>query len=166
MDLNFISIVTDVTNLNFPLRQIYVGRGSFVNMRLPLIDTERFTAAVCIEQLVEGAEPFRFEFTVNETNGKFEKRIPGWAFVNAGNTSYQILVYDTENSNAVCWCGRGKLVVKEVLSGAVIPEVPTATPPSFYVEHPVTHLWHKVVGALNDDGQLTWTTEDEGVEHV
>jgi hypothetical protein len=166
MDLPYITLCLDLTHLNFPLRPLYVGRGGFLNLAVSGIDTSRFSASVIIGQVLDGAEPHRFDFDVSSDGKRFEKRVPGHAFLSAGAVPYEVHVYDTQENGAYCWAGRGKLTVRGALAAVEDPGAPPNLPPSFYVQHPVTMLWHKVVGALNSDGDLTFKTEEEGVENV
>lgn len=166
MSIPYITLFLDLTHLNFPLRPVYVGRGSFLNLAVKGIDTERFSASVVIGQLLAGAEPFRFDFAVSEDGGRFETRVPGYAFLNVGAVPYEVHVTERDSPEGFCWAGRGKISVRESLASGTVPPAPSGTPPSFYIQHPVTQLWHKVVGVLNSDGDLTWTTDPNGVDHV
>lgn len=166
MGLPYIHITVDMANVNYPLRQIYVGQGSAMNLRISGFDTERFTAAVLIHPLVEGATAARFDAALDETTGFLMCHISGWGLTVDGTTDYEILIFDSDSTNEAYWTGRGKLVIRKALQVAEIPGAPVVTPPQGYVQHPVTHLWHKVVAELNDLNQIVLTTSEEGVEHV
>lgn len=158
-----IVIRLDPLNVNFPLRQIYVGQGSTLRLRLTGFDAALFTAAVFIHPVVEGGTPARFDAALNAATGFHEVKVEGWSLTVPGTADYEIVIYDSEIPEGATakdpyWSGWGKIVVKPSLIDAVIPELPEGQFPAGYVQHPVTGLWSKIVGEVNDLGQLTLTT--------
>ena len=165
MNLACVEINPNVVQLNFPLRQIFVGVGSFLNVAVTGIDTARFTAAAVIGQVGPEAEPLRFDFGVSGDSKRFEQRIPGYAFLSAGNVAYEIQLFDSEDSGAVFWAGRGLLTVRPMMISGATSTPPPKLPIVFSIQDPDTLLWHKVVGAKNSDGELTMEIEKEGIPY-
>jgi hypothetical protein len=160
-----ILITVDPQNLNIPLRQVFVGQGSALKLQLAGFDAEQFTAAVFIHALTEGADPARFDAVLNDDD-VYEVKISGWSLNVPGNTEYEVTIFDSDDANQVYWSGRGKLTIRRAITSAPLPQPPEVTPPSSYIQHPTTGLWHKVVGSLNELGQLSLEVSPEGVEHV
>lgn len=162
-----ILIKLDPANVNFPLRQIYTGKGSTLRLRLSGFDAALFTAAVFIHPATSGGTPSRFDAALNAATGFHEVKVAGWALSVPGTTDYEVVIYDNElpegaSAKDPYWSGWGKIVVKPSLIDAAVPELPAGQFPAGYVQHPVTGLWHRIVGEVNDLGQLALTISQEG----
>lgn len=124
MGLPFILITVNLSALNEPLRQIYVGQGSALNLRLAGFDTERFEAKAIVLPIPDSdGEKVSFDFERLE-DGTMWCHITGMCMPTAGTTSYQIDLFDKETEGEIYWGGRGKLVVQSAETGD-IPNPPT-----------------------------------------
>ena len=74
---------------------------------------------------------------------------------------YHVLGTDT-NGNAR-WLGSGPLEVRDNPANGS-PVVPEIIPADTYIRNPATGLYHKLTAAVDEDGNLTISLEEEGVE--
>lgn len=74
---------------------------------------------------------------------------------------YHIVATDTNGNPR--WLGTGPLIVRDNPADGS-PVTPEIIPADTYIRNPVTGLYHKLIAAVNEYGELTTTLDPEGIE--
>lgn len=168
MKANYIHLRPD--RLNQPLATCPVGKlSSAVFIICGDIPDDVDALAVQVERTVDPQthQP-RPNFTAAATrqaDGTFRCYLSPFCFpdVSAEGLCYHVVATDqqapTPNPR---WLGTGALrVLENPANGS--PVTPEIIPRDCYAYNPVTGLYHKIVAEVNEDGQITIATEQQGI---
>lgn len=144
---------------NFPLKPVWIGVNSnalFLLLGVP----SGFTARLYLTKVGASVAVF-FDASVSDS-GAVTVFVAGANFPAAGTgAKYEILLTETETGHPY-WCGEGLVTVKAASSGTVTAGFGNAM--ETYVRNPTTGKYHKVTASINEIGEVTSVTSQEGID--
>lgn len=145
---------------NFPLKPVWVGVNSdalFVLDRVPAGCTARLYVTK-----INAAIAVYFDANISTTTGAVYIHVAGANFPAAGTGGkYEVLLLETTTGHSY-WAGAGLLNVLPASNGTVTAGYGNAM--DTYVRDPATGLYYRVWAEINEDGDVTTHTDQEGVE--
>ena len=152
----------DESRLNYPLTPISAGVLS--SHYVELVDVPDTVQALGILfEYGANAETFRAECT-RQGDGLWKCYAMPYIFPAADNTGelhYHVVATDDRGNEQ--WLGTGLLsVYRNPANGS--SDAPTVVPKDCYIRNPTTGLYHKLTAEVDEDGNLTVSLEEEGVE--
>ena len=161
MTTNFIELHPD--RLDLPLAPCAVGRASSavftvggdipddvetLSIKVEYMDGQNLASYVAAGDLRDDGS-FRVYFA------------PAYFPVASESLKYHVI--GTDSGGNPRWLGTGLLrILANPANGAAVP--PSILPPASYAYNPATGLYHKIFAEVNDLGEITLSTEQEGVE--
>jgi hypothetical protein len=156
------TIDVDESRLNFPLRPLYAGRLSSLDVTI-LGVPKNVTALAIYVGRVDAEQPFMVACEPAAGGcGTWKCYLSPWCFPAVAN-GLKYNVMGTREGNVSKWLGCGQLTIAETPAGAT-PVPPPIVPDDTYIRNPVTGLYHKVTASVDEAGNLTMVLDSEGVE--
>ena len=158
-------VEVNIERVNLPLRPIYVGQQSALKIHV-LGDLPEGSGVTAVITPPGGGEPWKFPaYAKNDDRIVY---VPGWAFINAGQASYEILAEtppkDGSSEPDNFWLGRGLLTVIGAVNFGSAP-TPPPVPAGWWWKNRDDGLWYKVeLVADADTGKSTIQIGVEGHE--
>lgn len=160
MKTNYITIRPD--RLNFPLDQCAVGRLSSAVFTVGgEIPDDIEAIGVRIEYDDDGSTETYTAIGVKQADGTWRVYIAP-AYFPAESTELKYHVIGTDSTGNPRWLGTGCLrILDNPANGSDVR--PDILPRNSYAYNPVTGLYYKILAEVNELGEITLTTDQEGI---
>ena len=160
MKTNYITIRPD--RLNFPLDQCAVGRLSSAVFTVGgEIPDDIEAIGVRIEYADDGSTETYTAIGVKQADGTWRVYIAP-AYFPAESTELKYHVIGTDSNGNPRWLGTGclRIIENPARGSSVVPDI---VPRNSYAYNPVTGLYYKIWAEVNELGEITLTTDQEGI---
>jgi len=151
----------DESRLNFPLAPIYAGVLSSLYLEVVDVPDTVDTLGLLFEY---GDGTHRFRADCSKDGDTWKCYVNPYVFpaVNvSGALAYHAVATDGHGNEQ--WLGTGRLYVYQNPANGS-SDAPAVVPKDTYIRNPATGLYHLLTASVDEDGNLTVSLSEEGVE--
>lgn len=147
--------------LDLPLTPLYAGKLSSAVWLVEGAPDDIASLAVDVEYMDGGEKMCYTAAGTRQADGMFRVYLAPAYFPDVSQSlEYHVLGNDTNENPR--WLGTGQLgIIDNPADGS--PIAPDILPRNSYAYNPQTGLYYKIIAEVNDLGQITLSTEQEGV---